>query len=134
MGGRGAGSSIAKGVSTKLTSKTGEQKKENSNVLELKKLEGTPKQIAWAEKIRRELIASNLFAPHFINGDFIKPNGEVLTIEELKGMLKTDDCVIKKGDTEETKQIKKDTAAEIEECINCVTKTDAKWFIENRKH
>lgn len=86
---------------------------------QLPQLQGSEKQVAWANTIRDKMISENQLAQGIRDGEFINPDGTTLTFQQAQEFWATADC------TPEQK-----SAADA--IIKLFTETQAKWFIDHR--
>lgn len=86
---------------------------------QLPQLQGSEKQVAWANTIRDKMISENQLAQGIRDGEFINPDGTTLTFQQAQEFWATADS------TPEQK-----SAADA--IIKLFTETQAKWFIDHR--
>lgn len=86
---------------------------------QLPQLQGSEKQVAWANTIRDKMISENHLARGIRDGEFINQDGTTLTFQQAQEFWATADS------TPEQK-----SAADA--IIKLFTETQAKWFIDHR--
>ena len=86
---------------------------------QLPQLQGSEKQVAWANAIRNKMISENQVAKGIIDGEFQNPDGSVLTFRQAKEIWSVG------GFTPESKKT-------VDTVIKLFTETQAKWFIDHR--
>lgn len=86
---------------------------------QLPHLQGSEKQVAWANAIRNKMISENQVAKGIIDGEFQNPDGSALTFQQAKEIWSVG------GFTPESKKT-------VDTVIKLFTETQAKWFIDHR--
>lgn len=86
---------------------------------QLPQLQGSEKQVAWANAIRNKMISENQVAKGIIDGEFKNPDGSALTFQQAKEIWSVG------GFTPENKKT-------VGSVIKLFTETQAKWFIDHR--
>lgn len=86
---------------------------------QLPQLQGTEKQVAWANTIRDKMISANQLARGIRDGEFPNPDGSALTFQQAQEFWAT------VGFTPEQQK----TADAV---IKLFAETQAKWFIDHR--
>lgn len=86
---------------------------------QLPQLQGSEKQVAWANSIRNKMISENQVAKGIIDGEFQNPDGSVLTFQQAQELW---------TGAEFTEAEKKT----VDTVIKLFTETQAKWFIDHR--
>lgn len=86
---------------------------------QLPQLQGSEKQVAWANTIRDKMISENQLAQGIRDGEFINPDGTVLTFQQAQEFWATVDFTPEQ-------QVAADAV------IKLFTETQAKWFIDHR--
>lgn len=86
---------------------------------QLPQLQGSEKQVAWANAIRNKMISENQVAKGIIDGEFQNPDGSVLTFRQAKEIWSVGEF------TPENKKT-------VDSVIKLFTETQAKWFIDHR--
>lgn len=86
---------------------------------QLPQLQGSEKQVAWANSIRNKMISENQVAKGLIDGEFENPDGSVLTFQQAQEFWVG-------AEFEESEKKTVDTV------IKLFTETQAKWFIDHR--
>lgn len=86
---------------------------------QLPQLQGSKKQVAWANSIRNKMISENQVAKGIIDGEFQNQDGTALTFQQAQEFWTG-------AEFTEAKQKAVDTV------IKLFTETQAKWFIDHR--
>ncbi len=86
---------------------------------QLPQLQGSEKQVAWANTIRDKMISENQLAQGIRDGEFINQDGTTLTFQQAQEFWAT-------ADSTPAQQAAADAV------IKLFTETQAKWFIDHR--
>lgn len=86
---------------------------------QLPQLQGSEKQVAWANSIRNKMISENQVAKGIIDGEFENPDGSVLTFRQAQEIWSVGEFSPENKKTVDT-------------VIKLFTETQAKWFIDHR--
>lgn len=86
---------------------------------QLPQLQGSEKQVAWANTIRNKMISENKVAKGIVDGEFQNPDGSVLTFQQAKEIWSVGEF------SPENKKT-------VDSVIKLFTETQAKWFIDHR--
>lgn len=86
---------------------------------QLPQLEGSEKQVSWANAIRDKMISENQVAKGIIDGEFQNPDGSVLTFRQAQEIWSVGE--FSPGDKKT-----------VDTVIKLFTETQAKWFIDHR--
>lgn len=86
---------------------------------QLPQLQGSEKQVAWANTIRDKMISENQLAQGIRDGEFINPDGTTLTFQQAQEFWATVDFTPEEKTTADA-------------VIKLFTETQAKWFIDHR--
>lgn len=86
---------------------------------QLPQLQGSEKQVAWANSIRNKMISENEVAKGIIDGEFQNPDGSVLTFQQVQEIWSVGD-------------FRPEDKKTVDTVIKLFTETQAKWFIDHR--
>lgn len=86
---------------------------------QLPQLQGSEKQVAWANTIRDKIISENQVAKGIVDGEFQNPDGSVLTFRQAQEIWSVGEFSPENKKTVDT-------------VIKLFTETQAKWFIDHR--
>ena len=92
---------------------------ETARSSQLPQLQGSDKQVAWANSIRNKMISENQVAKGLIDGEFENPDGSVLTFQQAQEIWSVGDF------SPEDKKT-------VDSVIKLFTEPQAKWFIDHR--
>ena len=86
---------------------------------QLPQLQGSEKQVAWANAIRNKMISENQVAKGIIDGEFENPDGSALTFQQAKEIWSVGGIHPREQKT-------------VDSVIKQFTEIQAKWFIDHR--